>query len=239
MIAVWSLDTVSITQDKVHGDAGDTPTESLHFVFRAVTERTSSSSAAWDQVSNVSPTSAPVPPGVTIAPITPPSAPSITLELIPRGKTPTPITITANDYDFLFDKPLTLTAGNATGAKAGKTTLDNLTIDTFFGSDSPQILAMLAKGDHYASAILVQRNAAGQPVAAWTLNTVFITADTIHGDVEGVPVETIKFAFNGINEATSVVNNSWDQVHNLANILSQYDLTKLVGLDGGAPPIAG
>ena len=240
-IAVWTLNSLFITQDKFEGAAGDlAPTETLHFVFRGVTERTGTSAAAWDQVSNVSPTPAPLPPNVTVAPITAPSSPSITLELIPRGISPTPITIAVNDFDFLFQKPLTLTSGAVGGVKAGKTALDNLTIDTFFGNDSPKILAMLAKGDHYASAVLVQRNAAGKAIASWTLNTVFITADTVHGDVEGVPTETIKFAFNGINEATSAIAGSWDQVHDKAGTInSLLDSNNLVPIDGGSPPIGG
>ncbi len=234
VIAVWTLNTVYITRDQVSADGGEMPAESLHFVFRSMTERTSTSNASWDQATNVSPTPAPVPPGVTIAPISAPASPAITLELIPRGKNPTPITIALTDYSFLFDKPLTLTSASS-GAKAGKTTLDGLTVDAFFGNDSPKILAMLAKGDHYASAVLVQRNAAGQPIASWTLKTVFVTTDTIKGDVEGRPVENLRFAFNGINETTAAATNSWDQVHNLTGTFaSLFDQKKLVSIDGGA-----
>ena len=52
---------------------------------------------------------------------------------------------------------------------------------------SPLLFKALASGSHFKSAVLAQRNLAGDPMAVWVLETVFLTFDGTHGDLAAAP----------------------------------------------------
>src|SRR5262249_59857667 len=76
------------------------------------------------------------------------------------------------------------------------------------------LLVAVAGGAHYDTATLTQTNAAGQPIASWTLGTVFITDDLQTGTGSGsaLPGEELKFGFESITEANSVHSASWSVI---------------------------
>src|SRR5262249_33768952 len=50
--------------------------------------------------------------------------------------------------------------------------------------------------------------------AAWALEDVFVTTDTIDGAATSLPAEELHFAFGTLTEATSTQKTSWSQVTN-------------------------
>jgi type VI protein secretion system component Hcp len=78
-----------------------------------------------------------------------------------------------------------------------------------FTPDSPALLRALVTGSHYDTAVLVQRDGARRPVAAWALGTVLVTGDGIAGGA-GLPTEALTFAFASVREATSAGDTAWD-----------------------------
>src|SRR5260221_672264 len=93
--------------------------------------------------------------------------PSVTLELIPGvGSSLPAVTLTLDSYQFGFVNATTI--GSATsGAGAGKATFNELTVTDPLSGASPQLFAALVAGGHYQTAVLTQRNGAGDPVAEW------------------------------------------------------------------------
>ena len=98
----------------------------------------------------------------------------------------------------------------------GKARFDALAVTAPFGADYPLLLRAVGAGDHYNRAVLTERDAAGHPVAAWVLDTVFVSGDKIDNDSAAVPSESLKFAFGSVTEATSDRTTSWSQVDNKA-----------------------
>ena len=112
------------------------------------------------------------------------------------------MTLALNSYAFGFENPTTI--GSATsGAGAGKAKFDNLDVSTPLSDASPQLLKVLVSGGHFETAVLTQRNAAGSPVAQWSLGTVFLNFDDIHNDSAAVPSEDLHLVFGSVKEITS------------------------------------
>ena len=233
-VAVWVLDTVFIVTDTIAGDAETgLPEESLTFVFTAMSAATSGHEASWDQVFNMAggPT---LPADLNLAPLPAAVAPELTLELLPaEGQTFPAVTLALDSYDFTFRNPTTI--GSATGgAGAGKVQFDALEVSLPLTADSPELFEVLVRGDHYDQAVLTQRNAAGQPVAVWVLETVFATTHAIDGDSEG-PGEHVTFVFGAVTEATSAHQVSVNQIFNTADGPPLPDGLTLVPLNNVAP----
>jgi type VI protein secretion system component Hcp len=115
-------------------------------------------------------------------------------------------------FNFGFHNATTI--GSATGgAGAGKAKFDELNVAALFSANSPVLLKALVIGAHYETAVLTQRDASGNPVAAWALGTVFVTDDGVKSGTP-LPTETLTFAFGSITEATSAHSTSWSQVLN-------------------------
>jgi len=92
----------------------------------------------------------------------------------------------------------------------------------------------LVTGSHYNTAVLVQRNVAGRPVAAWALGTVFLTDDAVAGG-DGLPAEKLKFDFGSFTEATRSAATSWNRITNRDDGPDLPDGLALVPLDDVAP----
>ncbi len=212
--AEWALGTVFLTSDVIAGAGAAVPAEALQLIFGSLTEVTSANTASWNQLTNLQ--SGPTPPsGVTLAALPVGSAPALTLELQPASGSSLPAaTLSLNSYQFGFESPTTI--GSATsGAGAGKITFDDLTVSAPLSGASPQLFKVLATGGHYDTAVLTQRNAAGDPEAEWALGTVFLTSDGIAGAGAAVPAEALQLIFGSLTEVTSANTASWNQLTNL------------------------
>src|SRR5207247_1637210 len=100
-----------------------------------------------------------------------PSGTPLVLELLPAAgqAVPAPVTIALTSFHFGFANPVTLGSAGS-GAGAGKATFGELQVSAPLSGDSPLLLASLASGAHYQTALLTQSDANGQPVAAWALD---------------------------------------------------------------------
>src|SRR6185295_12575222 len=126
------------------------------------------------------------------------------------------MTLGLDSYQFGFENLTTI--GSATGgAGVGKAKFDELTVSTSLSEASTQLLKALVFGIHYDTAVLTQRNAAGNPVAQWILGTVFLTSDGIHNDSAAVPGEDLHMAFGTVTEVTAGHTVSWNQLLNKNN----------------------
>ena len=72
------------------------------------------------------------------------------------------VTLDLSSYQFGFENSTTI---GSSGSGAGKTTFDDLTVSALLSGASPQLFNVLATGSHYDTAVLTQRNAAGDPEA--------------------------------------------------------------------------
>jgi type VI protein secretion system component Hcp len=186
-VAQWVLKLVILTSDSITGSAAAVPTETLHLAFGAVTE---------------------------MATLPVPSATALTLELRPSSDSSLPaVTLALDSYQFSFQNSTTVDSATS-GAGTGKVKLNDLIVSAPLSQASPQLFAVLATGSHYDTAVLTQRNAAGEPVAEWALDTIFLTSDGITGSGAAVPTETIHLAFGAVTEVTATHSASWDQVDN-------------------------
>jgi type VI protein secretion system component Hcp len=218
-IAVWVLGTVFVTDDAVTGNSGALPAEELHFAFADITEGTSASTASWSLPTSSDTGSPGLPAGLTFSPLpTPPRPTNLSLQLA-SGNAP-PVTIDLTAYQFGFHKSATFPTGG-TGATEGPTSLDALDATAAYNASSPELFAQLTRGLAYDSAVLIQKDASGNPVAVWALGTVFVTDDAITGNglppegVRGsnvVPTEELRFTFEDITEGTSAGSQSWNQL---------------------------
>jgi type VI protein secretion system component Hcp len=211
-VAVWVLSTVFVTDDGLTGSglpaetvrgAPTAPptTEELRFAFEQITEETSASSASRNQ--RLDRNIGPAPPAGTPSPLPDPPATGLTLRL--DG---TPVTLNLNTFQFGFHSPVTIRSGHF--ATAGATSFDALEVTTAFNKTSPDLFRALASFDHYDTATLTETNAAGQPVAVWVLQTVFVADDVVTGNSGGLPAEGLRFVFGAITEVTNPNQASWD-----------------------------
>ena len=213
LVAQWVLGVVFLSSDGIAGSGAVVPTETLHVVFGSVSEATAGNAQSWSALTN-STSDAPSPTGVTLAPLPAILAPALTLDLQPSPVFGLPaMTLNLDSYQFGFENPTTI--GSATGgAGAGKAKFDDLIVSARLSDASPQLLKALVIGGHFPTAVLTQRNAAGNPVAQWILSTVFLNADGITGSGSAVPTETLHMVFGSVNEATAGHSISWNQAEN-------------------------
>ena len=209
--AEWALGTVFLTSDAIASAGTSAPAETLQLIFGSITEVTSANTASWNQITNAE--NGPTPPaGVTLATLPAANAPALTLDLQPVSGSNLPeVTLDLSSYQFGFENSTTI---GPNGAGAGKTTLDDLAVSAPLSGASPQLFNVLATGNHYGTAVLTQRNAAGDPEAEWILGTVFLTSDGIADASAAVPAETLQLIFGSLTEATSDHTASWNQLTN-------------------------
>lgn len=165
-----------------------------------MTEATATSQFSWNQA-NLTATGPALPSGLMLSSIPAAPATAISLELVPPpGQSfPHALSLSVSDYEFGFRTDLT------------KGKFDELRITTPFTANSPRLdRAIFIDTPHYASAILKQRDSTGQVVLAWVMGDVFVTGDTITGEV-GAPTSEMTFEFLSVTEATSAYKQSWHQ----------------------------
>jgi len=110
--------------------------------------------------------------------------PSAILQSIPGGGG-TPISVPLQDDSFGFDQSVVLGSRSAGGA-VGKAKFETLSVDAAPSDASPALLSALFRGQGFATAVLTQDDAAGRPVAEWTLGGVYVSHQGLAG--QGGPV---------------------------------------------------
>ena len=162
--AEWALGTVYLTSDGIADAGAAVPAETFQLIFGSLTEVTSANTASWNQITNTE--NGPAPPaGVTLAALPTASAPALTLDLQPLSGSNLPaVTLDLSSYQFGFENSTTI---GSSGSGTGKTTFDDLTVSAPLSGASPQLFDVLATGNHYDTAVLTQRNPAGDPEAEW------------------------------------------------------------------------
>jgi type VI protein secretion system component Hcp len=213
-VAEWVLGNPILTLDEPAGKGSAVPTESLQLAFDAVTEVTSAHAGSWNMLTqnNVGPAA---PDGVTLAALPAPTAPTLTLELQPSSASTLPAVTLELDSYYLgsINKP---TFDSATGGSAaGKAILQDLAVSVPLNGAVPQLFAALVAGRSYSTAVLTQRNAAGDPVAEWVLgNSSLLSVDNVSGDGSAVPTEALHITYASATEVTSDRTVSWNQITN-------------------------
>jgi type VI protein secretion system component Hcp len=185
-VAVWSLATVLVTEDKVTNNSAGLPAEELQFAFDAIRQANSTGSASWSLLTNNPDDGLGLPAGVTLSPLPGPPTTNLTLQLASANATAATFanvpaaTINLNAFQFGFHN--TVTSGSASGsAGAGKPSFDDLDVTAALSNASPALFNALVTGSHYDTATLTENNARGQPIAVWVLGFVFVTDDALTG----------------------------------------------------------
>jgi type VI protein secretion system component Hcp len=212
-VAEWVLGDGLLTSDVIVGGGAAVPTEALHLVFDSMTEATSAQTVSWNQLTNNS--NGPVSPdGVTLAELPLPAAPALTLELQPfSGSDMLAMTLGLKSYQFGLASQVTIDP--RTGKPlVSSVALSDLYVSAPLSEASPQLFAALVTGGRCSTAVLTQRDAAGDPVAEWVLDSVLVTYDVIDGDSAAVPTETLQLAFGSMTEVTAAHTASWNQITN-------------------------
>ncbi|HEX4795388.1 MAG TPA: type VI secretion system tube protein Hcp [Humisphaera sp.] len=193
-VAHWSMNTVFVDTDTIQDSSARVPSEALNLQFGALTESIPGEGDGSTSGGDASASEPSVP------------ASPVTLELQSSDPTLPSITIGLNSYNFGIENPITI--GSATtGAGAGKIKFDDLSVATAFSGASPKLFAAVAQGSHFDTAVLTQRNAAGDPVAQWILGTVILTADNISGgNSSPAPAEALTAVFGSVRELTAGQN---------------------------------
>jgi type VI protein secretion system component Hcp len=170
--------------------------------------------------------------------------PSATLKLVPLGGgfAPAAVTLALDSFQLGFHNGVSINDG--VGIGAGVASFDALDVSASYTANSPRVFGQLVRGAHYSSAVLIQKDASGNPVAVWVLGTVFVTDDRVTSSDAGVPAEELKFAFVSITAANSTRLASWDQVSQSASGPALPDGTVLSALpapsgDAGFLTLAG
>src|SRR5262249_3315179 len=135
---------------------------------------------------------------------------NLTLQL--TGGTAAPGTLNLNSFQFGFHDPATVDITSPTGFRTGPTAFDALDVTTVLSNASPDLFKAVASGARYDTSPLTEPTPAGQPIASWTLGTVFITDDLQTGTGSALPGEELKFGFESITEANSVHSASWSVI---------------------------
>lgn len=204
-VAIWFLDTVFLSNMSTTVEEGR-PRQNIDFQFLAMTEKTSTTSYSWDQTQSKSIGPA-IPAGLTLDPLPTPLNPSITIDFVPLpGSTNAlPFSMPVDSYQFV--------SKHKNGES--KSSFGELLITAPFQGHSPRAHRAMLTGSHYETAVLTQRNAAGNPVAAWSLGTVFIESDVIvGGDV--MLTSSMSIEFGSMTTATSSLTKSWSVFENNA-----------------------
>ena len=218
----WTMKLVFNTEDDIAGQSGSLPTENFHFAFSAITESVqpnpigsgSATSVSWDQVLHATGTVSSLPPDISLVAIPTPVTSPITLTVTPSTGDKTPITIPLDAYTFSASKSANIGSASS-GAGAGKVKFDELIVNADFSKNSLVLFQSLTAGLHFTQAVLAQNTADGQPIASWTLNTVFVTSEKITGqNGDGEPTEEVHLAYNAETEASGAASATWNQVTN-------------------------
>jgi type VI protein secretion system component Hcp len=205
-VAGWVLARVNVTQDQIQASAGSLPGETVHLAFEAITAATSRQTASFDQLTakSTGPGIPSLPPGTSLAELPTPADSGLALELqLGTGSAaPAPVTVTVDSYQFGRQNPATL-GTSGTGIASGKTSIDGLFVTASYGADSPALWQVLTSGTSLPTAVLTQKNAAGQTVAEWLLQGVFISEDDVSASAPMLPGESLRLVFGTITESTS------------------------------------
>jgi type VI protein secretion system component Hcp len=215
VVAAWVLGTVRVASDAVTADAAGVPTERLGLTFRAATAATSTGATSWNRQTNNGSGPA-APPGLVTAPLPAvPAAPPVTLQFLPSGSGLPAVTVPLDSYRFGYADP----AGGATGAPAG-VAFDELVATGPLADASRGLLRAIGTGNAYPTAVLTQRNPAGQVVAQWALGTVLVTYHAVRNggagdaDVTDTPAEEIHVSFGAMTAVTAGQVASWNAANN-------------------------
>jgi type VI protein secretion system component Hcp len=212
-VAEWVMGTVLITSDIIHNNSAAVPTEELHLAFGALTEVTSAHAASWSQITGSSngPTA---PNGIILAELLPVAAPALTLELHPSAGQP-PVTLALDSYHFGVSNLATII--DTDGLVDSQAFFQDLEVSAPLSGVAPQMIGLLTTGTHFTTAVLTQRDAAGNPVAEWVMGNGSLTSDVIAGGGTAVPTEALHVAFDSVTEVTSAQSTSWNQSTNSNN----------------------
>jgi type VI secretion system secreted protein Hcp len=139
-------------------------------------------------------------------------------------------------FSYSVENPTTI--GSVTGgAGAGKTKLDELTIDKNVDATSPQIFQRLAEGKHFNGIEIVARKSGGAPggsptaapvASRYYFSLAFPTSDQQSGEAgDDTPQEELKFSYGGLVQkyvgqtptgaAKTPIFGLWSQVTNSLN----------------------
>ncbi len=201
-VVAWALSDVFVEADSYTGGV-ELPEQCLKFAFVSITEGTSKVTKSWNQVKNNS-TGPALPGGLTLSPLpAAPSAPLITLQLIPQsGPSTLPaITLPIDSYQFGIQNPV--------AGIGSSTSFDALQVQFSLAANSPWLLRAVGATDHFGTAVLTQRNSAGAPVAVWVMDTVNVVSDSRAGAGDSLPGESAAMIFSSVTEATSAWQKSW------------------------------
>ncbi len=202
-IAVWSLDTILVSDATFSGFGDATNGQELTFRIGAITEATRNASASWSQVLG-RPTGPAIPSGLTLTTI--PAKPSeISLSLYSSVDGNLPVFTIPLD-DFTFGSSAT---GVVTDTSGGATTFDQLVVSGQMQGSSPSLLAALNSGRRFGKATLT-RNSASAPLTLATFGNVYITDDLISGDSDAIPNQQFKLLYSQITQSANGVTASWD-----------------------------
>ncbi|MFI5386894.1 MAG: MBG domain-containing protein, partial [Fimbriimonadales bacterium] len=155
----------------------------------------------------------PAPPaGVALAALPTATNPPLTLELTSGSTTnPTTVDVALDSYQFGFQNS---GSGGSTGGGGGtgNVSFNDLEVTAPISGVSPQIFEAMASGKLFGTAVLTQRDAAGNPVAIWVLADVLIASDGVSGSSGDFPTEQIQMNFDKVTYVTTAETASWSDV---------------------------
>src|SRR5262249_8578782 len=99
---------------------------------------------------------------------------------------------------------------------------------------SPHLFAAVFASGRYRTAVLTQRNAAGDPEAEWVLGAPTVAFDSVASGGSTLPTETLYLDFDSVTEVTSANTASWDHSANIQRGPAARVGVALVGL----PPLS-
>src|SRR5262249_40950672 len=153
----------SLTSDVIAGAGAAAPTEALRMAFDSLTEATSAQIDSWNQNTNTNIGPA-APAGVTLAPLPSLVAPALTLTLKPFPNSDVlAFTLGLYSYQFFAENVRIIDSGGVAVAAF----FQDLEVSAPLSGVSPGLFFSLFSPGHYSTAVLTQRNAAGDPVAEW------------------------------------------------------------------------
>jgi type VI protein secretion system component Hcp len=212
-VALWVMANVSIASDGQSGNSRALPSEQIQLSFTELTESTLTQTGSWSASTNTS-NGPPVPSGTSFGALPGPSNPPLTLDLTTgSGASSQTISLALDSNEFGFQNSGT-SGSTGAGAGVGKVSFNNLEVTAPLGGAAPQIFEAMARGTLFGSALLTQRDAAGNPVVYWVLANVEIASDGDTGSSSSPPTEQIQMTFTALSETTSAQTESWDVAMN-------------------------
>jgi type VI protein secretion system component Hcp len=209
----FDMSDVMITSDKISNSSSTNPTETVSLLFDAVTEVTSAQTDSWSVLTN-SPVGPPPPAGLTLAPLPGLASPSLTLDVSSgSGSNATTVSVALDAYQFGFENSGSR-GSSGSGGGAGKVTFNELQATAPVSGVSPQFFQSMAAGKVFDTAVLTQRDTAGNPVAVWVMARVLIVSDGLTGSSGDLPFEQIQAGFAELTETTDAQTESWSLVTN-------------------------